>query len=94
MNKDDFAESQIEPGRWAELDRMFAPESIAIVGVASEGFGFGRGILLSLRAIGFEGKVVISGQAVIELYNMIGGIVPNSEAPIEKSNEPLSQEEP
>ena len=36
---------------------MFAPASIAIVGVSSEGFGFGRGIFLSHLAIGYEGKL-------------------------------------
>ena len=40
-----------------DIDRMFAPASIAIVGVSSEGFGFGRGILLSHLAIGYEGKL-------------------------------------
>jgi acyl-CoA synthetase (NDP forming) len=39
------------------LDRMFAPASIAIVGVSSEGFGFGRGIFISHLAIGYEGKL-------------------------------------
>ena len=40
-----------------DLDRMFAPASIAIVGVSSEGFGFGRGIFISHLAIGYEGKL-------------------------------------
>lgn len=40
-----------------DLDRMFAPAKIAIVGVSSEGFGFGRGIFLSHLAIGYEGKL-------------------------------------
>ncbi len=40
-----------------DLDRMFAPASIAIVGVSSEGFGFGRGIFISHIAIGYEGKL-------------------------------------
>jgi acyl-CoA synthetase (NDP forming) len=42
---------------FADLDRIFEPKSIAIVGVSSEGFGFGRGILLSHLAIGYEGKL-------------------------------------
>ena len=41
----------------ADLDGIFEPKSIAIVGVSSEGFGFGRGILLSHLAIGYEGKL-------------------------------------
>ncbi len=44
-------------GGFADLDRMFAPASIAIVGVSSEGFGFGRGIFISHLAIGYEGKL-------------------------------------
>lgn len=40
-----------------KLDRMFNPKSIAIVGVAAEGFSFGRSILLSHLAIGYEGKL-------------------------------------
>jgi len=43
--------------RFANLERMFKPKSIAIVGVSSEGFGFGRGIFLSHLAIGYEGKL-------------------------------------
>jgi acyl-CoA synthetase (NDP forming) len=39
------------------LDRMFAPARIAIVGVSTEGFGFGRGIFLSHLAIRYEGKL-------------------------------------
>ena len=39
------------------LDRIFNPASIAIVGVSAEGFGFGRGILRSLLAIGFSGRI-------------------------------------
>ncbi len=40
-----------------KISRMFNPKSIAIVGVASEGFSFGRGILLSHLSIGYEGKL-------------------------------------
>jgi len=43
---------QNESERFADIDRMFAPRSIAIVGVSAEGFGFGRGIMSSLIAIG------------------------------------------
>ena len=42
---------------FANFERMFKPKSIAIVGVSSEGFGFGRGIFLSHLAIGYEGKL-------------------------------------
>jgi acyl-CoA synthetase (NDP forming) len=40
-----------------DLNKIFSPASIAIVGVSSEGFGFGRGIFLSHLAIGYEGKL-------------------------------------
>jgi acyl-CoA synthetase (NDP forming) len=43
--------------KFADLDRIFEPRSIAVVGVSAEGFGFGRGIFLSLRSIGCEGKL-------------------------------------
>ena len=49
--------TQKASGGFEDLDRMFAPASIAIVGVSSEGFGFGRGIFLSHLAIGYEGKL-------------------------------------
>jgi acyl-CoA synthetase (NDP forming) len=39
------------------LDKIFNPASIALVGVSAEGFGFGRGILRSLLAIGFSGEI-------------------------------------
>ncbi len=40
-------------------ERIFNPKAIAIVGVSSEdgGAGFGSGILLSMRAMGFNGKI-------------------------------------
>ena len=43
--------------KFADLDRIFEQRSIAVVGVSGEGFGFGRGIFLSLRSIGYEGKL-------------------------------------
>ncbi|MBN1496444.1 MAG: CoA-binding protein [Spirochaetes bacterium] len=48
---------QNESGRHEPLDRMFNPKSIAIVGVSSGGFSFGRSILLSHLAIGYEGTL-------------------------------------
>ena len=39
------------------LGRLFNPSSIAIVGVSAAGPGFGRGILLSHLAVGYEGKL-------------------------------------
>jgi acyl-CoA synthetase (NDP forming) len=45
------------PKEFEYLDRMFAPASMAIIGVSSEGFGFGRGIFLSHLAIGYAGKL-------------------------------------
>ena len=49
--------TQKASGGFEDLDRMFAPASMAIIGVSSEGFGFGRGIFLSHLAIGYEGKL-------------------------------------
>ncbi|HUN54673.1 MAG TPA: CoA-binding protein [Smithella sp.] len=46
-----------EAGKFEVIDRIFAPQSIAVVGVSAEGMGFGRGILLSLIAIGCECKL-------------------------------------
>ncbi len=37
--------------------KIFEPQRIAIIGVATEGFGFGRGILISLLAYGYTGKI-------------------------------------
>ncbi|HOO73174.1 MAG TPA: acetate--CoA ligase family protein [Spirochaetota bacterium] len=42
---------------YEQLDRMFDPKSIAIIGVAEEGFSFGRGMLLSHLSIGYAGKL-------------------------------------
>ncbi|MDO9516007.1 MAG: CoA-binding protein, partial [Syntrophales bacterium] len=39
------------------FDRIFHPEHLAIVGVSAKGFGFGGGILMSLRQIGFKGTI-------------------------------------
>jgi len=57
MNKKHHVGTEMAPREFADLDRMFAPRSVAIVGVSAEGFGFGRGILLSLLTIGFAGKI-------------------------------------
>jgi len=40
-----------------DLEKIFNPKRVAIVGVSSNGMGFGAGILSSLLAIGFEGKI-------------------------------------
>jgi len=48
---------QYEMEKFKNLDRMFNPSRIAVVGVTTEGFGFGRGILRSLIAVGFPGKI-------------------------------------
>jgi len=45
-------------GLGGKFERIFNPKRVAIVGVTAEGFGFGRGILLSLRAIGFGGDII------------------------------------
>ena len=37
--------------------KIFEPRSVAIIGVATEGFGFGRGILISLLAYGYPGTI-------------------------------------
>ncbi len=39
------------------FERIFNPRTLAVIGVSKEGFGFGRGILLSLQAIGFSGEL-------------------------------------
>jgi len=39
------------------LDRMFNPQNVAVIGVSTKGWGFGRGIMLSLKKIGFEGNL-------------------------------------
>ena len=49
--------TQKESEGFADIDRIFAPRNIAIVGVSSEGFGFGRGMLLSHIAIGCKCKM-------------------------------------
>ncbi len=41
-----------------DLEVIFHPRRVAIAGVATEGFGFGRGILISLSAMGFEGELI------------------------------------
>ncbi|MCP4724653.1 MAG: hypothetical protein GY863_06440, partial [bacterium] len=43
--------------RFADFKRIFEPGKLAVIGVGTEGFGFGRGVLLSLCEIGFEGKI-------------------------------------
>ncbi len=40
-----------------EMDRIFNPKHLAIVGVSSKGTGFGSGIMLALSSIGFEGEI-------------------------------------
>ncbi len=37
--------------------KIFEPRNVAIIGVAAEGFGFGRGILISLLEYGYPGKI-------------------------------------
>ncbi len=39
------------------MKRIFEPGAVAVIGVSAEGFGFGRGILLSLKTIGFNGAL-------------------------------------
>ena len=62
-----------------QLDRMFAPENIAIVGVSSEGFSFGRSILLSHISVGYGGKIYpvnVRGGSVegLEIYRSVEDI--------------------
>jgi acyl-CoA synthetase (NDP forming) len=45
------------PSESHDLEKIFDPKSVAIVGVSSNGMGFGAAILGSLMAIGFEGKI-------------------------------------
>lgn len=43
--------------KFEQLDRMFHPRRVAVLGVSGEGVGFGRTIVNSLISIGFEGKI-------------------------------------
>jgi acyl-CoA synthetase (NDP forming) len=45
------------PAEFNDLEKIFNPKRVAIVGVSSNGMGFGAGILGSLMVIGFEGKM-------------------------------------
>ncbi len=45
------------PAEFNDLERIFNPKRVAIVGVSSNGMGFGAGILGSLLMIGFEGEL-------------------------------------
>ena len=40
------------------FNSLFHPRRVAIVGVSAGGFGFGRGILLSLKAMNFSGELI------------------------------------
>ncbi len=40
-----------------DFEGIFNPQRLAIIGVSSRGVGFGNGILLSLLAIGYKGKI-------------------------------------
>ncbi len=41
-----------------DFERIFHPRRVAVVGVSAEGFGFGRGIFLSLLAMNFDGELL------------------------------------
>ena len=41
----------------SDFKRIFEPRKLAVIGVSTEGFGFGRGILLSLLNMGYDGKL-------------------------------------
>ena len=43
--------------KFEQLTRMFEPERTAVIGVSSEGFSFGRAILMSLINIGYRGTL-------------------------------------
>ena len=40
-----------------QFDRIFHPKTLAIIGVSSNGWGFGRGILQSNLAMGYSGRI-------------------------------------
>jgi acyl-CoA synthetase (NDP forming) len=40
-----------------DYERIFTPKRVAIVGVSSEGYGFGTGTLMSLQKMGFSGEI-------------------------------------
>ena len=50
-------ENDATTGQKSDFERIFHPRRVAIVGVSAQGMGFGRGILDSLLAIGFEGEI-------------------------------------
>ena len=37
--------------------KIFHPKRMAIVGVSSEGRGFGSGVFMSIKSMGFEGEI-------------------------------------
>ena len=41
-----------------DFERIFHPRRVAVAGVSAEGFGFGRGIFLSLLAMNFDGELL------------------------------------
>lgn len=45
--------------RDTDFERIFYPETMAIVGVSSKGAGFGSGIFYALRAIGYAGRIYL-----------------------------------
>lgn len=42
---------------YSSFERIFNPRKLAIVGVTTTGFGFGRGILHSILAMGYDGEI-------------------------------------
>lgn len=40
-----------------DFEKIFNPKKLAIVGVSAEGYGFGSGMLTSLRTIGYAGEI-------------------------------------
>lgn len=42
----------------ADFERIFHPRRVAIIGVSAEGMGFGSGMFLSLRSMGFSGELI------------------------------------
>lgn len=64
-----------------EFERIFHPRRVAIVGVSSEGMGFGSGMLLSLTTIGFQGELLavnpkggsFAGRAIFKTVEDIPG---------------------
>ena len=56
----DLKQQSVNQGIKTDYDKIFHPKRLAIVGVSSEdgGKGFGTGVLMSIKSMGFEGDIL------------------------------------